>query len=972
MNRLLKLCFLISWMLPVQLIVAQTGSVSGIIQDKKTRETLIGANIIVKGTTLGVSTDIDGKFKLQGLDSGAYTLEVSYISYKPLTLDNVKVAAGKNTDLVIMLEEDAQLLDGVTVSERKKTDTEVSMISSIKVSNVAVTGITSEQIARSLDKDAAEVIRRVPGVTIIDDRFVVVRGLMDRYNTVWLNRSSTPSSEADKKSFSFDVIPSASLDRMMIYKTPAPELPADFAGAAIQLYTKNLPEKNSVTVGYKAGYRPETTFRDFYMYEGGKTDWLGFDDGTRSLPDGFPGTDDIEEWHDWADLGLPAEEMQAILANKRANLEKWGRSFNKIWSGSRKTAPTDHALDIEFHRRFKLRNLEAGNITSIIYRNDHNSYEVDLARYRINENLGIIDTNFTYTDNVYDNSVTVGILHNWSFLLKNGMLLEFRNLLNQIGRSVYTERNGFDFYRERFVRSYELGYMNRTTYSGQLAGKYEFNEDSGIDWVLGFAYANRKDPDVRRVYTVRNQDSDTSGVFYGQYEAQFNPDANPELNGRLFLDLEERIWNAGANFRKKVYIGDFTPEIKTGIYTEVKNRDFNARNIGFVVGKSSEFNDTLKFIKPIDSIYSNANINYPYGILLDEKTNATDSYKGENQLVAGYIGLLLPFSARLNLYTGVRAEWNKQRLSGFYDNPEADSLDVIIDTLNFFPSANLTWDLSEKTQIRASYGLTINRPEFREIAPFSYYDFITQAQVYGNDTSLSNGYIHNYDLRLEWYPSFGEMVTIGAFYKMFIDPIENTLIPGSTEKWTFQPANAVESRNYGLEVDIRKTFAFLDNSNTFFRNFRHFTLIFNAAYIQSEVQEKKQYIRDDKRPMQGQSPYIINTGLYYDNRSKGFMASVLFNVIGERIIFVGVEEPHTYELPRNLLEFAFTKQLGEHFKIKGGIEDILNEPVKLIQTVNYEIDTDEDGINDKSIEKELVMRSFRPGSKFSLGVSYTF
>lgn len=953
-------------------VKSQTGSISGIIQDSKTRETLIGANIIIQGTTIGVSTDIGGKFKIRDLKPGKYNLEISYISYKPLLLEAVEVEAGRNTDVEVFLEEDTKLLEGITVSERKKTDTEVSMISSIKASSVTVTGITKEQISRSLDRDAAEVIRRVPGVTIIEGRFVVVRGLIDRYNTVWLNRASTPSSESDKKSFSFDVIPSSSLDRMMVYKTPAPELPADFAGAAIQLFTKNLPEKNEFTIGYKAGYRPETSFSEFYMYEGGDTDWLGWDDGTRALPDGFPDTEMIEEWHDWSDLGLPADTMQAILAAKRANLEKWGREFNKIWSANKKTAPIDHGIDVEFSRKFNLGDLQVGNITSVIYKNDYNTYAVDLARYRINETLGIIDTNFTYTDQVYSNEVTLGALHNWSFLLNNGTLLEFRNLFNQIGRSIYTARQGFDFYRERFVRSYELGYMSRTTYSGQIAGKHDFNEDAGLDMVFGFAYADRKDPDIRRVYTVLNQSTDTTSPYYGEYETQFNPDANPELNGRLFLALDERIWSAGVNFRKKLYMGNFTPEIKTGVYYETKNRAFSARNIGFVVGKSSEFADSIRFIKPIDSIYSDPNINYPYGILLDEKTSAKDSYRGENELVAGYLAFQIPFTARLNLYTGVRAEWNRQTLFDFYDDPAADTLDVVIDTLNFFPSANLSWDIAEKTKIRLAYGLTVNRPEFREIAPFSYYDFITQAQVYGNDTSLTNAYIHNYDLRFEWYPAFGEMVTIGAFYKYFIDPIENTLIAGSTEKWTFQPANAEESRNWGFELDVRKSFAFLERSNSFFRYMRHLSVVFNAAFIQSEVKEKKQYIRDEKRVMQGQSPYIINAGIYYDNREIGLMASVLYNVIGERIVFVGVEEPHTYEEPRNLLEFAFTKKIGKRLKIKGGIEDILNEPVRLTQTVNYEEDTNEDGIKDQSVERELTMRSFKPGTKISLGISYTF
>ncbi len=317
-NSLVEVC-LILFLLPASL-VGQKGDIKGIVVDSKIKETLIGANVVIQGTTMGASTDLDGSFKLS-VSPGTYNIEVSFISYKIKIIENVKVINGQLTDIgKIELEEESTTLGEVTVQERKKTDTQLALINSIKTNNVAVTGITFDQISKTQDKNAAEAIRRVPGITIMDDRFIVVRGLEPRYNTVWLNNSAAPSSESDSRAFSFDAIPSSAIDRMMVYKTPAPELPADFAGAAIQLYTKNLPEKNGFNIRYKAGFRTGTSFNDFTTYEGGKYDWLGFDDGTRDLPEDFPDVAGLAELHDFSDNGLntPASNFSKETRNRKA------------------------------------------------------------------------------------------------------------------------------------------------------------------------------------------------------------------------------------------------------------------------------------------------------------------------------------------------------------------------------------------------------------------------------------------------------------------------------------------------------------------------------------------------------------------------------------------------------------------------------------------------------------------------------
>jgi hypothetical protein len=264
-----KIFILLSLSLLIQTnLFSQKGGIKGVISDSKTEEVLIGANILIQGTDLGTSTDLDGSYVLQNISPGDYNLVFSYTSYKTQIV-RVTIIKDEVVELAIKLEEESIVLDGVTVTATRKSDSEVSMISSIKMSNLVVSGVSSQQISKSQDRDASEVVRRIPGVTIRDGRFVIVRGLIERYNAVWLNNASTPSSEADVRAFSFDVIPSNAIDRILIFKTPAPELPADFAGAAIQIFTKSNADENGISFSYTTGFNNQATFnKNYETYSG--------------------------------------------------------------------------------------------------------------------------------------------------------------------------------------------------------------------------------------------------------------------------------------------------------------------------------------------------------------------------------------------------------------------------------------------------------------------------------------------------------------------------------------------------------------------------------------------------------------------------------------------------------------------------------------------------------------------------------
>lgn len=923
-------------------VYSQHSVIKGVISDKATKETLVGATVLVQGTTIGAATDLDGNYSITNISPGIYNLVVSYISYKTQVIEKVKVTAKETVEVNILLEENSMALEGVVISAARRTGTDISMISSMKSANLVVSGISSQQIQRSQDRDASEVIRRVPGITIMDDRFVMVRGLNQRYNAVWLNNTTTPSSEPDIRAFSFDAIPSSMIENILVFKSASPDLPADFSGAAIKISTKNNPDENSFSVSYANAFRQGSTFRDFKAYNMGNLQWLGFDDGGRELPGNFP--------------------SHLNKLSDKAELQKLGRELNNVWSPNSSVAIPDQRFQLNIARRFLLGKASTGFINSFNYSISNDIDKVFRADYQQYDTVNdVSDTNYFFNDLRYRTTSKLGVLSNWIIVFGKNQKIEFRNLYNHIGYSQVLDRNGRDNYGGITIRATELGFNSRNTYSGQLAGVHEFNQRlTNLSWTIGYSYADRNQPDLKRITMALVEDPDNQ--YYGQYGVNFSFAATPEFSGRVYQKLKENIYIGSVNLSNTFEISDFKPELKVGIYYEMKDRSFNARNIGYAISNFSKFDWSLPY-QPIEVIFSDTNINATTGIKIDESTNKSDSYAASNKLLASYIALRLPLLRNMEIFGGIRMENNIQSINSFSSDNASEEVNVSIDELKFFPSANLTYNFSKKSLVRASYGITINRPEFREIAPFAFFDFELKKLVRGNP-SLTNASIQNYDFRYEYYPSPSEAFVAGIFYKDFKNPIEVIEInSGSGKDFTFQ--NSLGAVNYGIEFEVRKSLQTLDNQTNFLKYFKNFMLVANASLIRStiRVDTSKFYSAQSERPMQGQSPYIVNLGVYYQNDKNGLMVSVLYNVIGQRILVVGLDTPDVYEMPRNVVDLTITKTLGKNFQLKAGIQDLFNSKVVEKQFVEF-----------KNSNGELQSRSqstleFNPGSIITVGAS---
>jgi len=950
-----KLCliFIITTLLSIALSprsLGQNGSIEGVISDKSNAEALIGSTVVIDGTTIGTVTDIDGHFILPGLKPGSYKLKVSYVSYTPLEIENVRVRDGQTTSIKVEMEGNLVALGDINITAVRKTNTEVSMIADVKNNVFVSTGISGQQISKTLDKDASEVVKRVPGITIVDDRFLVVRGLSQRYNNVWLNNSATPSAEADVRAFSFDIIPSTMIENIMIFKSPAAELPADFAGGFVKISTRNMPDKNSILLQYSTGISQGTTFEDFYKYKGSPTDFLGFDNGTRSLPADMPGHLNIYE--------------SATNPVVREHITALGRELLNNWTTERSAAFPDQKFLLSVNRKMKIGKNDAGTTTALTYSLSNNSDDINIDDYSIYD-FGNNKPSYLneFRDLAYTNSARVALMHNWAFILGNKSKIEFRNLFNQAGYTRTTMRSGREWYNDgRYIKSEDMRFLSRTIYSGQLAGNHTLGKtgDLSLEWIAGYSASIKNEPDTKRYRYIQNLQNPE------EYMLLFYDQADLSSVSRMWIRLNENAVSGLMNLNYKMNISGFRPEIKAGFYVENKDRKFVARNFGYSKGSNESAFDRTTL--PVDQIFTDANLNLTSGIKLMEMTNLSDSYSASNLQVAGYISARFPVSRKLNIYTGLRIERNRQTLSS-YKQGSAVEVDVDRDTINLFPSANITYNLNEKNLLRFAYGMTVNRPEFREIAPFYYVDFEMNAGIYGAP-NIKQAYIHSFDIRYELYPSPGETFNLGVFYKHFTDPIEQVILGNSPTQYSFENVNSAYSA--GIEAEARKSLGFIKGMDKF-------SLVMNATWINSKVQfDQSSLFRD--RPLEGQSPYIVNVGLYYFNDNKGMMFSALYNVIGKRIAAVGRPSPNQwedipdiYEMPRNLIDLTFSKSLGKHLEIKGGVKDLLNQKIEYVQRVKTSVDMslysngEIEGM--RKFDETQITKSFLPGRYFTLGVS---
>lgn len=990
----------------------KTGLLRGRVVDFETAQPLSGATVQLLNSSFGVVTDKEGYYRLTGVPAGTYTLLVSFIGYQHNMQTGVKIEENRSNSYDVKMQTGVSqgAMKEVVVDGRRQRisavtySTDAQLISEVRNSRAVVSGISNEQILKTADRNAAEIVKRISGVTVVDDKFIVVRGMNQRYNLTYLNDNLAPATEMYNRAFAYDLLPSPVIDRILVYKSPSAELLGDYAGGAIKVFTKNARPVRHFDLGFQTGYRAGTTGSTLNAYKGGGLDWLGFDDGTRKMP-GIPG---------YRESGGKNTMTQENMVN----------AFTNTWTYHRSQVMPDMQFFVNYFDNWRIGKYRLYNLTSLTYTHENrrwiqdrqtgNTYAYRLDKYGYN----VGGQNSLITDDQSHSIAKLNLLQNFTLKIDDNNRLEFKNFILNDGRDMVVVRTSHanvfpdiwesTAYDRRENKQNTFTWQQRFLYNGNLGGNHSFGKKTQeLHWNLGYSFSRQDVPDQRITNFFRVErkiQSATGSNYYDADERDLrwqNDYESPQslsfgMMSRLFVRNNENLYNASLD-----YIWKPTPQwqLKAGTYQlfrtrEVDRRYFKVLPAGLTGNETSfAFNgggrDNNGAISPelilfreqdLPSIWSATNFKQNgTGLWIYDVANPTDRYVATEQNNSGYLqGEWNPLKEKLIINGGLRFEHNIQQIAASGTTAGVFfPIHVKLGKDSWLPSVNINYRPDSTWVLRTSYGRTVNRPEFREIAPFSDYDFVNREILNGNPL-LKSAVIDNYDLRAELYPRrhANEVISLGVFYKHLTTPIErirNDRAGGlNNEGDNFATIisyfNPDKAKVYGLEMELHKGLDFIPGNF-----FRKLSVVSNVTLIKSEV--SRVYVPSSSiqygskagaetgsfsgRPLQGQAPYIINAGLFYENPAWGTKFGFVYNVNGpsiyaiadgnaDTILAVRQKQapsnaeigtlnirPALIELSRQLLDFSFTQRLYKSLQMRLNILNILDAPYRIVEDQNW-------------------------------------
>lgn len=908
----------------------QNGKIAGTVRNSK-NEPLAGVSIKILGSTAGLQSGIDGTYTAT-LDAGKkYTLEFSYTGYSTKEITEIEVKAGSvtNLDIQLDLKTSTGLSEVVVKSQRTaRMETTNSVIQFQKNTNTVASVVSAEAIRRSPDRNTGEVLKRTPGASLLDGKFLVVRGLADRYNQAMLNGILLTSTEPDRKTFSFDIIPASMVDNIIINKAFVPEMPGEWAGGLIQVNTKDIPAKNFLEIQIGTGLNTQTVGNDFYRQKAGGLDWLGIDNGYRNIPAPYTTKNQFN-------LLSPADKAAV------------GKAMNNDWGASAGNAQPNISFQVNGGFTGTLFGKKVGGSLGINY-NRTNRLVKMLNRYNSTDGLGGFNLPFyDYNDDRYNQETILGGLASFTMQLNSRNKISLKSIVNVNTNSYTINRSGVNNVSNTELYGGENTFKQNTFFTTQLTGEHNIATPLKLKWYGSFSILDGYSPDQRRY--VYQRDIGTTNP----YEFLIGSTVTPESGSRLYQTLSDYIYTAGGDLAYGFDMFGKKQTVKGGYMFQVKDRLFNAMLFANALPVD---NSALRQL-PIDQIFAPQNFGDGSSssslFAFNSINNTNMRYIGNTILNAGFIQFDNQFTDKLRVVWGVRAE-NYDQLMGSVK--QWDDRFNHSKQLDFLPGLNATLKLNNKTNLRLSGSQTVIRPEMRELMGLSIYDFELNTTVTG-EPALVRTKVSNLDFRYELYPRAGETFSAGVFYKHFQDPIEQVMAQGG-QMFSFE--NTEEANSYGVEVELRKKLDFIGA-------LKDFTFQANGSYIYSRVQSSKLNV---DRPMQGQSPYLINLGLMYDLAEKGFSTTLLFNQIGPRIyilgdVGLGGNLPDIWEASRPVLDWQISQKiLHKKAEIRLNVSDILNKKLYFYQNVN-----DDKTSFQKNEDAYRFTRQY--GTSFALYFSYT-
>lgn len=969
---------------------ANPGNIRGRIKDATTQEDLPGASIRILQLNSGAISDARGNFHFKNIAQGAYTLEISFLGYttQQMTVNvlndqelsvtiNLKPAESALEEVVIVAGEDVRYTSIVNSSEQ-------SLLQDIKLSNNIVTGISNAQITRSLDRDASDVMKRVPGVTILNN-FVLVRGMDPRYNITYLNNMLVPSTESDSRAFGFNLIPSGLIDDIKIYKAPAPELPGGFGGGLIKVNTRKGQATRHLQLDVSTQYRTNgSSFADYYTGSSDSNrDWIGGGAKDRALPAMF-----YDPKFKLPNYNFYPEDRVALI-----------RTLPEVNQLQKTHHGLDGRLTLNYYDSYKIGGVRLNNLTAVGYTSQRTNEQRTRAERGIDhwvynaegEQLGFIPENQSL-DSTSSENIRLSLLENLNLKINDDHSLAFNLFANRnaedntvITAESHTGGAAGPQYPIKSGdhaewRNVGFEYRVRDLISAQLGGQHTFHKIHSLSWNAGRTFQRDYIPDWQTFLFRQGTVPDT----YTWELTTLQIDNNTRQRYRT----EETVDMGGIDYAITL-LPSLT--LKAGMLAQHAHREFSNFNYNIAVptGVSTVRDSYTNVYQPwfhTQSLYADENFKEDQTGLNLISTFSATSYSFDQDIVAGYLAAKLTLlKNKLELYGGMRYE---QEYAQLYDATGKKVTEFSTgdktpgpDFTYYLPSANLTWNINEEHKLRTSFGKTIDRPAYRERSFAQYYSVRDNVTYVGNPL-LSNATLDNYDLRWEWYPTENEFISAGVYYKFIDKPIEmyESGYSGSARlnrSWE----NKRWAELYGLEVEIRKNLGFIP------ANFlKQFTIIINGSWMHTTVSEViltgvSSLDARPERPLAGSSPYALNVNLYYEHPKIKTQLTAAYNYIGARIIstapgFIG----NLHEQSQQLLDLVIIQPIGRHIRIKGGVQNILNQDMVRWRDGNYDGEYHPGKFKPASqlIDPEFADQAdheaerWKPGAYYSLGLTFTF
>ena len=923
---------------------AQSGIITGTVNDGEYNDILPFANVIIKDSQRGALSDFEGKYSLE-LKPGIYTVQFSFVGYQTLEINEVIVKNGETIIVDVTLKASTAKLDEVIITTSLKRNTEASILHLQRNSVKLMDGLSLESIKNSGASDIASAVKNIPGVSVQRGKYVYVRGLGDRYTKTSLNGVDVPGLDPDRNTLQLDLFPSSILENVIVSKSSTADQGADFTGGAINIVTKDIPNKEGYSASLGLGYNSDFHFNKNYLtYKGSKTDFLGFDNGLRDNP--IPNQQYIP---------LPQENGEVVeILTKR---------FTKNLAARRETSFMDYNFSFTAGNQFDVGNNKLGYVAAISYRNEtqYFSQYIDGQVFRKNVNPTIYELNTDRTQQGEGgaNNVLISGIAGLSFKTEKSKY-KFNILHIQNGESkasIFNQQNRIQ--NSNQIKKDNLIYTQRSITNLLLNGKHSIDQESNwtLDWKLSPSLALVYDKDFR-VTPFKVSIDELTGI-----ETYTIEPSESGLPTRIYRDLNEG--NIVSNIdiiNKHTFLGK-EAKLKLGVGYAYKTRNFVVERFSFpLLNIVSDFaNGDPDQILADQNIYD-ASINS--GVFVRRDSGISDTYDSQMSIASAYASEEFKITDWFQAVVGLRFEKFQLVYTGERQDGTKLNKATILDKSDFFPSTNLIFDLNEEgsQKIRTSYARTTARPSFKEASLAEIFDPINNTFFIGN-INIQPTYINNFDLRYEKYGENGDFYAISGFYKSFKDPIELSFIRSATGQFT--PLNLGDAIVYGTEIEIRKNLGFIPGLEKFRINTNLSLINSEQEFSDDEKANRKDNLRsgevlDDTRPLQGQSPYLVNFGIDYTN-DNGWNAGLFYNVQGKTLQIVGSGDiPDVYTLPFNNLLFNASKTFGKNKNatISLKFENLLNSNIESV----YESYKAEDQIYSK----------WNPGQKISISYNVKF